>query len=124
LKKLFILLILFTSVLVQAQDVAIYSRSFTDTVGTASDSLSRKVVSSLSNTLEDAKIKSWQAHIYTDDTLKVSTDPTFPADNTNIIYPFQLTPLVRCLTKFFPNLYIQRYGTEGTPVYSFGFWGF
>lgn len=125
-KKLIILIITLCAIHINAQTQAEYVRVATDTVAASADTLSRKVVSSTSNSLTDVLDRWYGFKIVATDTMEASKD----GFTTRIII------LPNNYVEFYPsfvntsgndNWLFRRYnvsGETGTPLYSLIFFGF
>lgn len=99
-----------------------YVRGCTDTVAsTGMDTLSRKIITSVSNTLLTLFTKAYEGDLIVSDTLYVSTDAAFPATNTMVFIPSITSTLPKLNTTLNPNLYFKAEGE--TVRYYVRVWG-
>ncbi len=117
-KKYILLLALFLT-------VPIFSQSWTElggkhygttgSVSTSTDTLS--IAIGLDNNLTDS-FKNWFSFsVVADDTIQISDNTSFNAGTTIIVLPDIPFTSQKYSLKYLNELYIARYGTDGTPNY-------
>jgi len=99
-----------------AQSETEFSLAKSDTTASTTDTLSRLLVNSTSNSLNDT-CKRYQLMISCDDTIQISSSASFTSNNTFILLPTIAILDWTWFSAFIPNWYWKILGTGTAKVY-------
>lgn len=113
--KIIIFLLLLFAVQVFSQDE--FSLAKIDTVNAQSDTLSRQLIRTTSNSMNDTCNK-YQVMWTANDTIQISSQASYPSNNTFILLPTVSILDWEWFSPFVANWYWKVYGTGTATVYT------